>query len=634
MQANASSSYMGQLVPAPAVPVLQSLSVASVKDLKGAILAAGGLSGRRIEVLVTSKNALKMQASKESVEKWLLAMFNQRIEVTAKGYGVPSNIDEQPHGLDHTISGAANRLRNMKVELLEKEGISAGSADGAIRVLISLENGIMPEHIEKLNNPQIFQTANGTTWVDRCVEVGEVWFQGHGWSLGAISEGVTTPRDEVAASERSNWAETAGSFIAKKYGWPSADWHGGIAGKGRKSIMEELARAGLGLPYSMPVPPKEREFRPDRDASLLFQYNSEPVEFFASKEIDDMLAQEISSDQRGEESQFWRGYYERQIPQPSKMGPGGVLQRIPAADGNPINSSGPILTEDIMVGYFDEVEDPLTHEKRDVLHIVLLWADEGGWVLPGKRDRAYDPQKADISVKDANYSLVEKEIGLKRSQVPYHFILSYFDDRKREQRMKASGFLSFVLLNQKPELTGKRIGVPLQALVQLVRKEISIPPHSGSSVKGLMARNHDSLIASVLTTAAFYQAMEKVKLAHVRFKEQLRANPHAVYPPLPSVDAGFECTVCLDLLVNASIICGNGHVLCGICLPAIQAANHCPECRQQIFARVIPNRNVETIAQLRYPEKYAERYKALTNSEPRSWKNDPTFIGNHIQYRT
>jgi hypothetical protein len=80
------------------------------------------------------------------------------------------------------------------------------------------------------------------------------------------------------------------------------------------------------------------------------------------------------------------------------------------------------------VGYFDEID------RQDVLHIVLLWSKnndeytEEGWVLPGKRDRAYEKKKGDISVEDANYSLIEKEINVDRKNIICHSVMGYFDD--------------------------------------------------------------------------------------------------------------------------------------------------------------------------------------------------------------
>ena len=63
--------------------------------------------------------------------------------------------------------------------------------------------------------------------------------------------------------------------------------------------------------------------------------------------------------------------------------------------------------------------------------------------MPGKRDRAYELDKPDLSVQDANYSLMEKEIGLKRTDIAADVVLGCFDDRKRGPRMITTSMISF-----------------------------------------------------------------------------------------------------------------------------------------------------------------------------------------------
>ena len=355
------ADFLGQSV---APPANQGLSPQSANEIKE---TAGQAWGKKVEVLVTSKNALKMQAAKESVTAWVKALFKDSAEIAVKGYGVPSNIDEQPHGLEHTRQGALNRLDNMKKEL-QKEDIRNG--DGVLRVLVSLENGIMKENVPNLKNQGVFQTDGGV-WVDRCVELVEIWLQGKVWKMEAVSEGVTTPKEQVEQAEQARWGTTAGTFIEQKYGWPNADWHGGIAGKGRKFIMEELAKAALGLSaYTMPMPRTLRNFNP---AGFL-QYNTQSIDFFTSKEIDESLAKEITSKKRGADYwNHWRTWSEEMVKtQPIQYG-----EPMKGPNGNPINTSGPVVTEDLLLGYFDQIEDPQTKEKRDVLHIVLRWAKRG-----------------------------------------------------------------------------------------------------------------------------------------------------------------------------------------------------------------------------------------------------------------
>jgi len=204
--------------------------------------------------------------------------------------------------------------------------------------------------------------------------------------------------------------------------------------------------------------------------------------------------------------------------------------------------------------------------------------------------------------------------------------LGYFDDRKREQRMKSSGFVSFVLLNKKPQLVShKRIGIPLNGLMQLARREIVIPcDYSASSAKYGLIRNHDSLLLSIFNTTKFYHVMNKIKMN--RTKNDIHS--------FSEFDVGYECQICMEILVETKIICENGHSVCGKCcsvLKNIYLAN-CHICRKDILSSPISNIVLEEIIQNRYPKQYAERYHLLTNQEPITWKNDPVFNGSYVQY--
>ena len=644
-------TFLGQLIPAPAD---QGLTTEEIQSIKKIITEAGGITNCRVEVFVTSANALKIQASKDAIKQWLVELFPGETgwNITEEGFEVPSEVDEQPHGIEITKKGALNRLNNMKVKLVQKKRAS----ENTITILVSLENGLIPEKHLGFKNPDTF-LDKGVVWVDRCCVIGEIWFQKKSWNIMGFSEGVTTPLNEVMCAAKTNWSKTAGSFIAEKYGWNAKDWHIGICGKGRQVIMTEAIRNSFGsapvhkiknepnepmeieLPVetkhvrksaqqSFSLPARISDFKPDTH----HHYFTESIDFFVPIDIKEMLTSEKQTDRQGdaiENSQMWRGIY-AQITQPDKMGADGV---------SPSNSSGIILTEDLLVGYFDQVEN------QDVLHIVLLWAKtigeskEQGWVLPGKRDRAYDTIKnGDISIEDANYSLVEKEIGLDRSSVAYHVVLGYFDDRKREQRMKSSGFVSFVLLNKKPQLIpSKRIGIPLNGLVQLAKREIRIPYDCisiGPSEKFGLVRNHDSLLLNIFETTKFYHVMDKVRINRARYRQQLVVNPHLEMPEFPELDNGYECQICMDLLVGTKIICTNGHSICGICLDAIKQTNNpkCPSCRKPILAEPIANIVLEGIVQSQYPTRYAERYHFLSGRQPVTWKDDPTFNGKYIQY--
>jgi hypothetical protein len=373
------------------------------------------------------------------------------------------------------------------------------------------------------------------------------------------------------------------------------------------------------------------------DPDVFHQYNAEEASLFVSKESDDVVDGELrlkkgeitDPNQNREISDrvfFLRDYF-KSIPQLEKTGPDGVTA---------LYNSGVILTEDLLVGYFDEVVDEPNGEKKDVLHVILLWSEESSsWVMPGKRDQAYDETKPDISIREANLSLVEKEIKVDRTQVVHHAILGYFDDRLRETRGKTSGFVSFVLLNKRPELKpGKMVGVPLNALKLLAERRIELAhtPESGEVAK--MGRNHDSLILATFKTAKFCHTMEKVKLNQASFRERLRSDQKAKRPLFSDVDPEQECPVCQDLLVGVHIVCKKGHSLCGICLEMIKTANQpCPICRDPL--QPIPNLAVDRIIQYINPEAYRKRYQELhTGEAPLSWEDDPAFTSHFVTYPT
>ncbi len=320
---------------------------------------------------------------------------------------------------------------------------------------------------------------------------------------------------------------------------------------------------------------------------------------------------------------FWREYC-KQIPQPCKK-TGGGFKRIKGADGNDINNSGPVLTEDLIVGYFDSVDSVRGGESQDVLHVVLIYIEEENvWVLPGKRDRAYDLENADISIKDANYSLVEKEIGMSRSNAVINNIIAIFDDRKREERMKTTSVISFVLLDKKPTLiNGKRIGLPINALIGLINGEISIPTENGNSI--ILGRNHDSLLSCAIQTATFYSLMEKIKQNQVKIRQLSLTK----YPEYSSIDCICECNICNDILIDATSICEEGHTICGVCFKGISNLGSCPECRKSLKPR--KNRIVDDMVKQRYPEEYYDRASKI-GLQITTWKNDPYFNGKFIQF--
>lgn len=574
------------------------------------------LINQTIEVYITSKNSLKINAATAAVTLWLSKLLgDNKYQLHTEGFEVSSDIDEQPHGLEHTKNGALNRLRNMKTELEKRDDAKFPL------ILISMENGLIKEQIFEVKNPLIFEDDQNQVWIDRCVVVGEIWIENARIPFSAVSEGVTTPKESVMLSEQSKWTKTAGFFIAEKYGFNAKDWHSSMCGKTRQSIMEETITTALGLSHSvlLPMSSISQNFKSD----VYHQYVTESIDFFCPKEICEMIGYEKQA--QNQDLYMWRDYY-RTIGHGNKSGADGI---------NPSNSIGVILTEDIIVGYFDRINN------QDILHIILLWSKPDkednslGWVLPGKRDRAYDNKNGDISVEDANYSLIEKEIGCDRSNIAYHFIIGYFDDRKREQRMKSSGFVSFILLNNRPELAPtQRIAVPMNGLIKLVKREITIqhPGYSGQTF-GLI-RNHDSLLLNVIETTKFCHIMNKIKIAQLKWRELLEIDPRAKRPDLPEFDTGYDCSICMELIVDCRIICQNGHSVCGMCSKALYSMinSNCPSCRGNLFPEGISNRSLEHIVQNQYPKLYAERYAQLFGSAPLTWKNDDMFNGTHIQF--
>jgi len=621
-----------------------------------------------VEVYVTSKNKMKMEAASKSVVQFVNALFPKKnVDITSKGYGVKSDVDEQPHTIEYTYKGASNRMDNMIVELC-KENITIETKDGVLRVLISLENGIMSEVVNDLKNPKVFATVGACAYVDRCCERCQIWYDGKIIHLYAISEGVTTPIAAVTKSSDSNWTKTAGFFISQEYGWPDADWHGPICGKGRTQIMQEMCNsvffkafdfngsasncttttttgAAAGTAEGSTSGYKRTAYEAQIEVPLAklnvvdthLSYNNQMVNLHTSTEIDDMLEEEkkigfthIVDVKEDSNVSFWRNHCDKNIPQPSKINEKGELKRMNAEDGSTlIHNSGPVLTEDVIVGFFEKNTHPTTGEANDVLHIVLLYVDQG-LVLPGKRDRGYAPKNSDVSIKDANYSLVEKEIGLPRSNMVVNMVVGIFDDRKREERMKTTSVMSFVLLNKKPELIpGKRIAVPMNALRALVNNQISVHVQDEENTQAKLIRNHDSLLAAVFDSSSFYDIMDKVKHMHIKYKTLLRNNPEANYPSMPDFDNMFECPICMDLVVEAVCCCGNGHIACHSCVTQLNR-ELCPSCRGRIQITRIPL--FDQIVKKQYTKLYNERYELIKRSKPLSWFDDPAFNGKYIYY--
>ncbi len=387
-----------------------------------------------------------------------------------------------------------------------------------------------------------------------------------------------------------------------------------------------IANIGNAQSVYGPLPQAIQNFSQVMEKQVFHAYNEQKMSFFSSEDIDEMLCDEMTAIKNGQSvkevfhNSIWREYISnlRQLQKP-------------CTNGNAHNTDSVILTEDVLVGYFE----------KEVLHFILLWVDDThgnrGWVLPGKRDRGYALEllDIDISVRDAMFSLVEKEIGVGRDQICFHTLLGYFDDRKREQRMRSNGLISFVLLDKKPNLEFRqKIGVPCNAFLKLVQREIRIPPFPACNESFGMARNHDSMLLAVIQTAKFYNTMEKVRIMEARFRNLLRNNRHAARPPMPTIEPSEECHICFNLLVGAKVICSNGHTICGICLPKIQELNNgCDVCRQPLLNPPINNLMVDDMMKSAHPEQYRLRYQQLHGGKaPPSWHDYSAFKGKRIDY--
>lgn len=225
------SNFLGQIIPTESN---QGLSGIDNKDIFTLC------QGRKIQVFVGSANGLKVEAAKKAVEIWARNFLTDPV-INIQGFDVPSGINEQPNGSKNTMTGAVNRL------LALKENVKNILDNDLLTVYVSMENGLIPEVVHNLRNPETFLLKDKFAYVDRCIIVGHVVLKNKLWPFTSVSVGVTTPRECVELAEKSNWSKTAGSFIAEKYQWNPKDWHGSIAGKSRQTIMEEAILLALGL---------------------------------------------------------------------------------------------------------------------------------------------------------------------------------------------------------------------------------------------------------------------------------------------------------------------------------------------------------------------------------------------------
>jgi Protein of unknown function DUF84 len=222
-------TYLGQLVPAFCVYQKNAFSADDAIEICEDDCYKAGI---KIQLYVASGNAMKVAAAEKAVKVWADYYFEKHEMLPTQKFEVSSDVPEQPQE-DSTYRGAQNRLEAMKKQ------VDLSHCVGKINVFISMENGIFREVVNNMKNPAVFQEQPGEAWVDRCFVLGEVNCCGGKkvWPLAARSIGVTTPLKAVLESFNSKLKITAGSFIAKEYGWDAKDWHKSIAGMPRQEIM-------------------------------------------------------------------------------------------------------------------------------------------------------------------------------------------------------------------------------------------------------------------------------------------------------------------------------------------------------------------------------------------------------------
>ena len=680
MQKTQSSSsnnryLVGQLIPSKGNERINTpYTKQQIETIKNALKRA---RTNVVKLFVSSQNKLKTESATNALKHFLDQIFSgepEKFLVECVGIECESNVGEQPHGIVMTLEGALNRLFGLEKKVLSLIDSTNNqvSVDPILHdrnghqikkrqritilpqnvvCLISMENGVILEELNGgISNEKVFQVEKTTLtkitcWVDRC-QVAVTFILPDDTKLSALaqSEGVTTPVKAVNQSEETRWTKTAGSFIAMEYGWDAKDWHASIVGKPRKVIMEEAIKKAFLGNYETPilidedvpmsstststtsntfnVPTVYNEFKPD----VFHQYTpAQTVEFFTPVAVEKLVNSEIQNlqdQQSAEDRETWRSFYAT-IPQSTKPG---------ADEKNPQNCLGVILTEDLLVGYFDTVNG------EDVLHYILTRSKvteeskEVGWALPGKRDRAYAIKDPDISILDANCQLVEKEIKVPRTEIAYNFVLAFFDDRLREQRMKTSGFVSLVILKQKPVQFAKNlIGIPFSLLKALVKRQIKIP-HDTSAQGELfgLVRNHDSLLLNIFDTNRFHTIMTNLQITRAKWRTS--RNP-LIPPPFPTFDPGNTCVICADLMIDSKIVCINDHTLCGMCAKTpTMFANGCPVCRGNVRNPHIKNLQLDQVIFNNYPAEYTKRHNEMSTAPLPIFENQSMFRGQIVQF--
>jgi hypothetical protein len=615
---------LGQLVPAQGGHHFKSKTLHYIRNL----LSKEVSNTNPIMLYVPSTNKLKIGAAKTSLEQLLKELLGEKIystwKIDARGVECESGVPEQPVGMAITERGARTRLDNLSRSVSVHPEFPC--------FLISMENGLMSEPSAVWKNKEVFVTLENKCFIDRTVVYMQFAYMARTTEALFVSEGVTTPLEEVKLSLTSNCTKTAGSFIGKKYNVDPKDWHMFMCGKNRESIMTDAIKSCLGLPLSLTpvaVPQTiDNNNSIHKKENIYNKYQRSSVEFFVSKKVKKILSVEKSIKRKDsvknkdlEKADVLREYYSM-IPQSSKPG---------ADEKSPANSLGPVLTEDLMVLYFDFVNSQV------VVKCVLVWAKQDdeykdyGWVLPGRRDRAYATKEADISVEDANLHLLEKVLNVPPTQVYHHDVIGFFDDRVREQRMRSSGFVSVVVLQEPPVFDESRmIAVPLSVLKQLVDHKVRIvnPFHFTPEAFGLV-RNHDSFLKAVFETPKFLTLLEKLKTVQSKYND-----PKAKLPPFPEFEPGHECVVCAALMVESKIVCSAGHSLCFTCADSIQkSSKKCPTCRAPFLNPLIKNRTLDLIVKIQNPLEYDAILQQLGKKEDKEWDEDSLFNGSKVSFK-
>lgn len=225
------------------------LSNKDIRKLKNLILSAQ-LKQYIVEIYVTSTDFIKINSVERAVGHWLKGVFGDFVnwKILAKGYECASYVPKQPFGAEIIATGAQNRLNNLILELM-RHVPSFEVQDNILRIMVSLENGLMKMRFDGINDSEIFANNDGTVYVDIAFIDIDIWFNGSFWQVKSDSQGVLTPKHAVELSERSDWKKTVGYYIGKKYKCDPKDWYSIIADKSRKLIIEDGIKHALGTIY-------------------------------------------------------------------------------------------------------------------------------------------------------------------------------------------------------------------------------------------------------------------------------------------------------------------------------------------------------------------------------------------------